>query len=316
MTETILQLLTRLSEAGDDAILSGSVAESHYGSEFDRLLRKRVLVEAAPISEWDVCDRCECGVISRPIRQNGDQYQADCPLDPREDVVLSAEDIRAFRINLNGLAGEISTEVALRGQAEVVAGGLWNLGETEAGRSVFLIFQTSVLTLDGLVPIIRRLSGSSPATLVAPRPPAEFAAYLIDAGIHVIGFETVLAPPPSGSPASQGSSVLDPPSEEAELVVHVQSGAIEWRNCVISFPHQLFPSLRRLVDKALSRDSLASKAFLEDTTGRAASDLVREMRDKIVEGGFSQAEAKELIRTVHGRGYRLQIDPSRITIVE
>jgi len=316
MTETILQLLTRLSEAGDDAILSGSVAESHYGSEFDRLLRKRVLVEAAPISDWDVCDRCECGMISRPIRQNGDQYQADCPHDPREDVVLSAEDVRSFRINLNGLAREISTIAGLRSPAEAVAAGLWNLGETEAGRFVFLMFQASVLKLDGLVPIIRRSSGSSPATVIAPRPPAEIAAYLIDAGIHVIGFETFLAAPLSGYPASQCSSVLDPPSEEAELVVHVQSGAIEWRNCVISFPHQLFPSFRRLVEKALSRDSLAPKAFLEDTTGRAASDLVREMRDKIVECGFSQAEAKDLIRTVHGRGYRLQVDPSRITIIE
>lgn len=312
MTETILQLLTQLSEAGDDAVLSGAIAQSHYGSEFDRLLRKRVLVEVAPISEWGVCDRCECEMISRPIRQNGDRYQADCPLDPREDVVLSAEDIRSFRINLHGLAGEISTKVALRGHAEAVAGGLWKLGETEAGRLVFLIFQTSVLKLDGLLPIMRRLSGSGSVTLVAPRPPAESAAYLIDAGVHVIGFETVFA----AHSASRDNAVLDPPSEEAELVVHVQSGAVEWRNCLISFPHQLFPSLRRLVDKALSRDTLASKAYLEDTTGRAASDLVREMRDKIVASGFSQADAKDLIKTVHGRGYRLQIDPLRIRIIE
>ena len=158
MTEMILQLLTRLSEAGDDAVLSGAVAESHYGAEFDRLLRKRVLVEAAPISEWGVCDRCECGLISRPIRPNGDQYKADCPLDPREDVILSAEDIRSFRINLNGLAGEISTEAGLRGHAEAVARRLWDLGQTESGRSVFLIFDASSLKIDGLVPIIRRTS--------------------------------------------------------------------------------------------------------------------------------------------------------------
>jgi len=312
MTETILQLLTQLSEAGDDAVLSGAIAQSHYGPEFDRLLRKRVLVEVAPISEWDVCDRCECEMISRPIRQNGDRYQADCPLDPREDLVLRAEDIRSFRINLHGLAGEISTKAALRGYAEAVAGGLWKLGETEAGRLVFLIFQTSVLKLEGLLPIMRRLSGSGSVTLVAPRPPAERAAYLIDAGVHIIGFETVFA----AHSASGDNAVLDPPSEEAELVVHVQSGAVEWRNCLISFPHQLFPSLRRLVDKALSRDALASKAYLEDTTGRAASDLVREMRDKIVASGFSQADAKDLIKTVHGRGYRLQIDPLRIRIIE
>ena len=61
MTETILQLLTRLSEAGDDAILSGELAAPFIGPGFDRLLAKRVLVEQAPLADWDVCDTCECG---------------------------------------------------------------------------------------------------------------------------------------------------------------------------------------------------------------------------------------------------------------
>ena len=50
MTETILQLLTRLSEAGDDAILSGELAAPFIGPGFDRLLAKRVLVEQAPLA--------------------------------------------------------------------------------------------------------------------------------------------------------------------------------------------------------------------------------------------------------------------------
>jgi hypothetical protein len=54
MTETILRLLTRLSEAGDDAILSGELAAPLFGPVFDRLLAKRVLVEHAPLSDWEV----------------------------------------------------------------------------------------------------------------------------------------------------------------------------------------------------------------------------------------------------------------------
>ncbi len=45
MTEKILRLLTRLSEAGDDAILPGDLAAPFFGPVFDRLLARRVLVE-------------------------------------------------------------------------------------------------------------------------------------------------------------------------------------------------------------------------------------------------------------------------------
>ena len=56
MTETILRLLTRLSEAGDDAILSGDLAVPFFGPVFDRLLAKRFLVEQAPLIDWEVCE--------------------------------------------------------------------------------------------------------------------------------------------------------------------------------------------------------------------------------------------------------------------
>ncbi|WP_162784791.1 hypothetical protein [Paracoccus suum] len=54
MTETILRSLTRLSEAGDDAVLLGELAAPSFGPVFDRLLAKRVLVEQVPLSDWEV----------------------------------------------------------------------------------------------------------------------------------------------------------------------------------------------------------------------------------------------------------------------
>ena len=98
MTETILRLLTRLSEAGDDAILPGELAAPFFGPVFDRLLAKRVLVEQAPLADWEVCDACECGLPCRPIRKAGDGYRAECPLDRRHDVDLTEDDLRVFRI--------------------------------------------------------------------------------------------------------------------------------------------------------------------------------------------------------------------------
>jgi len=307
MTETILQLLTRLSEAGNDAVLSGAVAESHYGSEFDRLLRKRVLVEAAPISHWDVCDRCECGTISRPIRQNGDQYQADCPLDPREDVVLSAEDIRSFRINFRNLAMEIAAMTGLRGQPGLMAAGLWDLGQTASGRCVFLIFDASFLNMDGLVPIIGRSSKLSAATLIAPLPPPEIAAHLIDAGIHVVAPSDVVAKTSGEDQGRNSASILDPPPETPELVLDPQSATVIWRGTSVVLSHQLLPVFKRLVEKALSRDPVASGPFIEGSTGREAKDLVRELREAFRSAGFSADDVKSLFQNVRGRGYRLGV---------
>jgi hypothetical protein len=87
MTETILRLLTQLSEAGSDAILTGEMARPFQGPVFERLLARRIIIEDAPLTEWEVCDRCDCGLASRRIRSVGDhRFRAECPLDRRQDV--------------------------------------------------------------------------------------------------------------------------------------------------------------------------------------------------------------------------------------
>lgn len=42
---------------------------------FDRGLSKTcVLVEQAPLSDWEVCDACECGLPCRPIRKPAQRW--------------------------------------------------------------------------------------------------------------------------------------------------------------------------------------------------------------------------------------------------
>lgn len=99
MTETTLRLLTRLSEAGNDAILSGDMAASIPGPVLKRLLARGVLIEQAPLTYWDTCDLCDCGLVARKIRLNGTGYRAECPLDRRRDIELSEDDLRVYSID-------------------------------------------------------------------------------------------------------------------------------------------------------------------------------------------------------------------------
>src|SRR6056297_3490024 len=128
MTETILRLLTRLSEAGEDAILPCELAAPFFGPGFDRLLKKRVLVELAPLSDWEVCDACECGLPCRPIRKVGDAFRAECPLDRRHDVDLTKEDLRVFRIGGEALASIIGVAAGLGVAPKLAAEKVWRLG--------------------------------------------------------------------------------------------------------------------------------------------------------------------------------------------
>src|SRR6056297_872871 len=114
MTETILRLLTQLSEAGDDAILPGELAAPFFGPGFDRLLARRVLVEQALLTDWEVCDACECGLPCRPIRKVEDAFRAESPLNRRQDIELTDDDLRVFRIGGEALASVISVAAGFR----------------------------------------------------------------------------------------------------------------------------------------------------------------------------------------------------------
>jgi len=310
MTETILSLLTRLSEAGQDATLSGSAAQPFLGPGFDRLLRRRVLVEQAPLAEWDSCSDCDCGVHYRPIRREDTGYRANCPMDPRDDVILTSEDIRSFSIDVPNLAREIASATGLLGTPDQFARDLWLLGETAVGRAVCLVLEPKALTTDGLVPIIRRYIGTGPLTLLTPKPPVTALGMLTDAEIHVV--ETLeLVRQTDGA---MRMKMLETASEQPELSVFVASATMEWRGYRVTWSHQLFPVFHRLVEKALSRDPVASGPYLEDATGREAKDLVRELRGMLRAAGLSEVEAKQLVATVRGRGYRLNVAAAEIDI--
>ena len=314
MTETILRLLTRLSEAGDDAILSGELAAPFFGPVFDRLLAKRVLVEQAPLSDWEVCDGCECGLPCRPIRKAGDGYRAECPLDRRHDIDLTEDDLREFRIGAAALASVIGAAAGFGAALKLAAEKVWRLGDTSSGRAVFLALEPAALTCDGIIATLRQAAQGSDITILAPQLPAEAERRHQDAGFHLVEILAVLMPASDGLGAAIDGAALAPIPLAEVLRVRRTTAEVQWGGRSVILSRQIFPVFERLLEKALSRDHVASGAHVEGTTAREAKDLIRELRDAFKAAGFTDAESKTLIVTVRNRGYRLGVPASEIVI--
>lgn len=314
MTETILRLLTRLSEAGDDAILSGELAVPFFGPVFDRLLAKRVLVEQAPLADWEVCDACECGLPCRPIRKAGDGYRAECPLDRRHDVDLAEDDLRVFRIGGGALASVIGTAAGFGIAPKLAAEKVWRLGDTPSGRAVFLVLEPAALTGDCIIASLRQAAQGSDVTILAPQLPAEIARRHHDAGFHVMETLGVLLPASDGLGVAIDVAALAPVPLAPVLRVRRATAEVQWDGRSVILSRQIFPVFERLLEKALSRDQVASGSHVEGTTAREAKDLIRELRDAFKAAGFTDAESKTLIMTVRNRGYRLGVPAPDIVV--
>lgn len=314
MTETILRLLTRLSEAGNDAILSGELAAPFFGPVFDRLLAKRVLVEQAPLSDWEVCDACECGLPCRPIRKVGDAFRAECPLDRRQDVDLTEDDVRVFRIGAEGLASVIGAAAGFATAPKRAAENVWRLGDTRSGRAVFLALEPAALTGDGIIASLRQAAQGPDVTILAPQLPAEIARRHQDAGFHLVEILEVLTPATNGLGGTIDIAALAPIPLAPVLRVRRAAAEVHWDGRSVILSRQIFPVFERLLEKALSRDQVASGSHVEGTTAREAKDLIRELRDAFKAAGFTDGESKALIETVRNRGYRLSVHASDIVV--
>ena len=314
MTETILRLLTRLSEAGGDAILSGELAAPYFGPIFDRLLAKRVLVEQAPLTDWDVCDACDCGLPCRPIRKVGAVFRAECPLDHRHDVDLTEDDLRVFRISAVGLAYVIGTAAGFVAAPKHAAEKVWRLGETQLGRAVYLALEPASMTGDGITASLRQAARGADITILTPALPAETARRHQDAGFHLIETLEVLTSVKNGLGATIDIAALEPIPLSPMLRVLRAAAEVQWDGRSVILSRQIFPVCERLLEKAQSRDQVASGPFLEGTTAREAKDLIRELRDAFKAAGFTDGESKALIETVRNRGYRLGVHASDIVV--
>ncbi len=311
----ITMLLKLLSEAGDEAVLSGSAARPYYGPVFDRLLKARILVEQAPLEDWDLCNECQCGLLARPVRPFGDRFRADCPLDASRDVVLERDDLRVFEISVAVLMGEIATAAGFDQPPVEIIKSLWCLGETRSGRGIYYGLNLASLNRSSLIAVIRQSNKAGQATIITQKASPATKQWLREAGIDHANVGDVIKPAENRLGFVFGHHALDAATGAPELIVQIKAAQIEWQGRSATFSHQIFPVFQRLLEKAGSRDAIASGPFLEDTSGREAKDLIRELRDQMKTAGFSDAESKSLIKTARNRGYFLGVDAESISVI-
>lgn len=309
MSESLPKLLLRLSEAGAPAILWGRQAEPHFGREFERLLRQRLLVEAPPATEWSVCGNCECGLDARPIQEIDGRLVAVCPLDHRGDVLLAPEDLRSFRIDVGVLVAEIARASGFAGSLTKVSPHIWSLGPAACGRAVFL----SLLRADEYSPscflLLRTLARCAPVTVLTPEIPDAAVIHFDAAGVHQVTTGKVIGNPPWESSFAIDVSCLQPDTlPGARLIIARSTNAVTFDGSNRPLPAQPYRLLLLLAETVCGGGSFVPTRDIEAHTNRDARDLVRELRDGLAAGLPNESNVRALIANRRSPpGYRLAL---------
>jgi hypothetical protein len=321
VSESLETLLLRLSEAGEPATLWGRQAKPHFGSEFERLLARRILVEQAPATEWSVCASCECGLDARPVQAAGDRHVAPCPYDHRRDATLDDDDLRSFRIDGEVLIKEIAVASGIVDEPELVLPGLWHFGPLGSKRAMFVALSFSAATQPGLIVAMKASARGQPMTLVAPPLPMSERQQFKQAEIHLVAVGDAIG-------RNGVAWALDPTRLAPEIVVapRLVIGRSTKTVCLdgtdYALSDQTFNLLCLLAARAQGDHPFATTRDIEQgiwgsslhRVSRSARDVVRELREALVAGASDPAIVRRLIENRRNRGWRLTLAADAIDL--
>jgi len=306
-------LWKRLSEGGPGVTVSGRALGRFPERIVERFLRARILVEQRKADSWSVCTGCTCGLDARPIRVVGDRLLACCPLDASEDVVLGEGDIRRFSINGGPLAEAIAASGGLSDGVRLIADGIWIIGRAPSGRIILLCSNLEGFDAPGMILAVRSALNGAPATVLATDAEPATVVRLGEAGFDCLELGDVLAADANGN-RRLVVDCLEPRIKTPRLVMHTGTHAAILDGRRLELPRQMFNLFQLLAEQIGQRDPVVRKETIEAETGRPANEIVRDLRSALVSCGLTRDEARALVVTVRGYGYRLGFDPAEVVI--
>jgi hypothetical protein len=320
MTESLIRLLLRLSEAGEPAILWGRQAKPYPDRDLEQLLARGLLIEQAPANEWDVCSDCECGLAGRPIQRIDGDLIAACPLDHARDARLDAHDLRSFSINAAAIVDEIATASGFTERPSEAMPGVWCLGKTPTNRRLFIALGRESVLAPGLIAALRATELNLQITFIAPAAPAAELRRFAEAGVHFVSTADAFAI--AGPAFALDPHKLTPPASiEPRLTLFRLESKMVFDGRELELPPISFKLLWLLAERVVSGDGIVSRVQIEkhlwSTVVRktAAADAVRNLRDALrkLEEGRSSGN---LVRTLTTQGYILDLTASDICLVD
>jgi hypothetical protein len=229
-------------------------------------------------------------------------------------VYLTEDDLRVYRVAGPALVSAISAMAGFGVSPPQLINGVWQLGALPSGRIVFLSLEPAALTGETIAATLRQSAQGQDITILAPALLPSAALRLHEAGFHLVETLSVMVPVLSGFGVAIDPASLSPAPAAAVLRVKTGAAEVHCMGRTVILTHQLFPVFQRLLEKALTRDQVASGFHVEGTTAREAKDLIRELRDAFRGAGFTDVESKNLISTVRNRGYRLGVPAAKILV--
>jgi hypothetical protein len=268
----------------------------------------------AQAEEWDVCPACDCGLDARPIQTINGGAVAVCPFDHRNDRALETGDLLSFHIDPAALVREIATASGFSNEPSEILPGLWHLGQTSARRELFMALARPTILQPGVSSKIKLLHPEMQVTLIVPALTSSERSSLVDTGFHIAICDECIGINIQGEFSMDLSKLAPAALAIPRFVVMVANQSVILDGTEKHVPQQPFRLLVMLAEKVTKGGGFVLGREVEAAfSGRTASDVIRELKDRLSAGASDPKRVRNLIKNRRSpAGYALALAPTEI----
>lgn len=238
-------------------------------------------------------------------------------------MVLEDDDLKRFGIDAGRLARQIGASGALAGAVSTVVDGVWVIGKTPSGITVFLCSDLDPLNSPGMVVAIRAATDGAASVLIGNRFSADLVLRLRAAGLSTLELGEALDAESDrllttrlgkvAESASPGAEPKTAPEPRLQISRGRRTFRFDGRDVVLSMVG--FGAFVGAAEKVVAGDVMLTYQELHSLTNRSGHrDVLKEIRDQLEQHGIAREDAFDLVKTKHGRGVTIGLPPEEIVI--